>query len=328
MDWKLVTILSIFLLINILLLTIIKIKENFDNISLDIGNEICFYFCNLGLSILQKKDFNYVLGNLGINMKEYFFFDSLPSFIKYEYDDIHNCFISNNITNEFISKIFISATWSVNNDKLYHFWNCMKPLIHKILDETFQKCLLKKSVNNPIIHFRCADTPFIKQDGYHFQYYPFFKEALNQIYIKTNHKYNNVDIMSCSFHKSNKEKQDSCKIYSESLQRYLKEIGYESSIVCNSNIDDFATLFYAPAVISTSSSFSFMSGFFGNGIFISTESIEGKICNESGTYIPAKNVEDKVCNSCKDFTIYGYNLMHNLVDDYNNTDNVIRLLNN
>jgi hypothetical protein len=51
----------------------------------------------------------------------------------------------------------------------------MKPLINKILDETFQKCGLKKDVYNPIIHFRCADTPFIKGNGYHLQYYSFFK---------------------------------------------------------------------------------------------------------------------------------------------------------
>lgn len=311
MNWKLITILSLLILINTSILLLIKIKEDFDNIKLDIGNELCYYFTNLGLSILEKKDFNYILGNLGNKMKEYFFFETLPSFIKYEYDDIYDCFVSNNITHEYISNIFIVGTWEINDNKLYHFWFCMKPLINKILDETFQKCDLKKNVYNPIIHFRCADTPFIKQNGYHFQYYSFFKVALEKISIKTNNKYNSIDIMSCSFHRSDEKMQKSCKIYAESLQNYLKEIGYDSNIICNSNIDDFATLFYAPIVISTNSSFSFMSGFFGNGIFISTEFIK-----------------DEKCNSCKDFTLYGYNLMHDLVDDYNNTDNVISLLKN
>jgi hypothetical protein len=309
MDYKLITTLSIILLFNILLLILIKIKENFDNIKLDIGNEICYYFTNLGLSILEKKDFYNNKGSYGSEYKEIFFFQSLPSFIKYEYDDIYDCFVSNNISYEYIASIYNLGTWELNDNKLYYFWSCMKPLINKILDEAFQTSGLKKEVNNPIIHFRCADTPFVKQNGYHFQYYSFFKEALTKISIKTNNKYESIDIMSCSFHNSDNKMQESCKIYTESLKRFLKEIGYNSNIVCNSNIDDFATLFYAPAVISTNSSFSFMSGFFGNGIFISTEFIK-----------------DEKCSSCKDFTLYGYNLMHNLVGDYNNTDDVISLL--
>jgi peroxiredoxin family protein len=311
MNWKTVIILVIILLllINILLLIKLKIKENFDNIALTIGNEMSLYFYYLGLSIINKEDFNYTYGINNKDMKDYFFFNSLPNFIKYDHDDIYNCLISNNISYENLAAPY--SLWELNDDKTYYFWVCMKPLVHKILDETFQKVGLKKEVNNPIIHFRCADTPFNKWFGYHFQYYSFFKEALDQIYIKTNKKYNYVDIMSCSFHESNEKTQKSCKIYSESLQNYLKEIGYESNIICDSNIDDFATLFYAPAVISTSSSFSFMSGFFGNGIFISTEFNEGKLCK-----------------SCKDVVIYEKNLMHNLVDDYNDTDNVIRLLNN
>ena len=52
-----------------------------------------------------------------------------------------------------------------------------------------------------------------------------------------------------------------------------------------------------------------MSGFFGKGMFISTELVEGKKCDK-----------------CGDFTEYGYNLLHNQVDDYNNTDTVINLL--
>jgi len=312
MNWKFIIILSIILLINILILLLIKIKikdEDFDNINLDIGNELCYYFTTLGLSILQKKDFNYILGNLGYNMKEYFFFETLPSFIKYEYDNIYNCFVSNNITYEYIESLHIPGTWGINDNRLYFFWSCMKPVVQKILNETFEICGLKKEVYNPIIHFRCADTPFNKFNGYNFQYYSFFKEALEKISMKTNNKYNFIDIISCSFHKSDEKIQNSCKIYSKSLQNYLKEIGYESNIICNSNIDDFSMLFYAPAVISTSSSFSFMSGFFGNGIFISTEFIK-----------------DEKCSSCKDFTLYGYNLMHDLVDDYNNNDNVISLL--
>ena len=303
--------LIISILILIFIYLCIKFKEdldNFENIHLDIGNAICSYFFKLGLSILKKEDYtndNYY----GSLYNDHFFFKSLPQFIKYEYDDIYNCLNSKNITYDNFGNQYDVAVWEINSNNKYEFWNCMKPLVHKILDDTFKQCDLVKNVDNPIIHFRCADTPFIKQDGYHFQYYTFFKNSLKQISTKLNKKYNKVDIMSCSFHHSGKEQQDSCGIYAKSLQEYLSEIGYQSNIICNSNIDDFASLFYAPAVISTHSSFSFMSGFFGKGMFISTEFQEGKKCED-----------------CNDFTEYGYNLMHNQVDDYNNTDTVINLL--
>ena len=117
--------------------------------------------------------------------------------------------------------------------------------------------------------------------------------------------------MSCNFHKSNDHILELCRIYSKSLQYYLKKHNYNSEIICNSNIDDLATLFYAPAVISTSSSFSFMSGFFGNGVFVTTEH--------------AQNTE---CNSCNDIMLYNYNLPHEKVDSYYDTDIVIAQLAN
>jgi hypothetical protein len=57
--------------------------------------------------------------------------------------------------------------------------------------------------------------------------------------------------MNCSEHHSNQQNKTACKEYTDELQIYLKENGYESEFICNSNIDDFASLFYAPAVIST-----------------------------------------------------------------------------
>ena len=52
----------------------------------------------------------------------------------------------------------------------------MKDLIHKILDETLIKSNLKKQIDYPVIHFRCADTPFARHSKYHFQKYIMIKE--------------------------------------------------------------------------------------------------------------------------------------------------------
>ena len=296
----------IILIILIIFLIIPKVYEYYDNIKLDIGNQISAYFFHLGLAILQKKNF---VNNEKNSHKNNFFFQSLPSHIKYEFDDIYNCLSSKGIKYENFSSIWDIAAWEIEENDRYYFWKCMKPLIHKILNETFKKCGLEKKIKYPIIHFRCADTPFNYHPSYHFQYYSFFTNALD----KLNKKYDKILLMSCSFHKSNENRIKSCNIYTNSLQDYLKKNKYDSEIICNSNIDDFATLFYAPAIISTGSSFSFMSGFFGNGIYISTE------LKSDGSYN---------CNSCNDIILQGYNLLHENVIDYHDTAKVINLLKN
>jgi hypothetical protein len=300
----------IIIFILIIILTIPQVSEYYNNLKLDVGNQICIYFYRLGLAILQKKNFNNVTTTYTI-YDDIFFFKSLPTFIKYEFDDIYNCLISKDVTYDNFSNIDPHSIWELRDNRRIHFWTCMKPLVHKILDNTFKNCGLYKNVNYPIIHFRCADTPFIKHFAYHFQYYSFFKKALEKISIKLNKKYDNLYIMSCSFHKSNDHIMELCNTYSNSLRYFLKKHNYNSEIICNSNIDDLATLFYAPAVISTSSSFSFMSGFFGNGVFITTE-----------------NAQNSDCTACNDIMLYNFNLSHEKVDSYYDTDIVIAQLAN
>ena len=305
---------TLLILSNIYLLK--KDLENFENIDADIGNILSDYFINLGLSILEKKDFyskkHYFDDN---RYYDYFFFKSLPTFIKYEHDDIYNNLTSKDISfnKHYLNHLSymindeIDNNINGNNYKKYYFWVYMKPLIHKILDDTFKQCDLVKKVDNPIIHFRCADTPFVRLDDYNFQYYSFFKNSLEEINNKLNKNYKTIDIMYSNKHKSSNNEQKACDIYINSLQDYLKNIGYETNIINNSNIDDFATLFYAPAVISTCSSFSFMSGAFSDGIFISPYFYEDKYKNEPFNKLP-------------------YILKHNLVNDYYDTDAVIHLL--
>ena len=281
--------------------------EHFENIKLNIGNEICDYFYHLGKCILQKKDFNIDANKY----KNITFFEHLPTSLPYNYDSIYNELQSYNITyNNFSDKIgnCAACAWEILNNDRYYFWKCLKPMAHDIMENAFKKSGLAKEVSNPIIHFRCADTPFIKQDGYNLQKYQFFKDSLEKIQSEKQLDIKSVYLMSCSTHRSNINQQESCKKYSGSLSDYLNSIGYQCETICNSNIDDFAMLFYAPAVISTSSSYSFMGGFFGNGIFLSTENLLGK------------------CDSCNDWMLYGYNLPHKDVDDYLDYNSVISLL--
>ena len=144
-------------------------KEVFDNIKNDIGNELTIYFFELGKCILQKKNFEYsrYVTNENSNINENSFFRSLPSFIEYDFDDIYNSLHNYGLTNEnVLHKIGDQygglTTFELGSNDRYYFWISMKPIINKILNNTFEISGLKRIVNNPIIHFRCSDTPFLK----------------------------------------------------------------------------------------------------------------------------------------------------------------------
>lgn len=286
------------------------------NINKEIGNYLSTYFYYLGLSIIEQKDFKFKVDNDA-------FIKHLPSFINYKnniyynHTTIYNKLKQNGITLDFFKKITLPETiWFMYNNLYYKFWLCMKDIVYIILDNAFIKSNLKKTIEYPIIHFRCADTPFVRHSQYHFQKYEFYKEVLNKIYSEIDKKYINdkkIKILSCSFHKSDDVIKKSCKIYTNSLCDYLKSIDYETIVECNKNIEDFATLFYAPAVISIGSSFSFMSGFFGKGLFYSGGHIEEKD-KKAG------------CTMCNKWLINKYEIKHSMVDDYHDTDKVISLL--
>jgi hypothetical protein len=306
----------------LILISILIFIFLYDNQKIDIGNALCQYFYYLGLAILQKQDFN---NPFKYDFKNNFFFESLPNYIKYEFDDIYNCLTSKGIKYENFSKKWDVSTWGLANIEELNFWKCMKPLVNKILDETFKKCGLEKKIDYPVIHYRCADTPFLKYMHYHFQYYSFFIDALEKIFNKLNKRYDKLYLMSCTSHKSNNNNKKSCNIYANSLQDFLKENKFNTEIICNSPLDDFATLFYAPIVISTGSSFSFMGGFFGNGEFITTSienySIDNSINNFVNNIVNFNKFEN-------DTILYNYNLTHDKVNDYHDTNSVINLLKN
>ena len=295
------------------------------NIDKDIGNYLSTYFYYLGLSILEQKDFQFKIDDVD-------FIKHLPSFINYKnniyynHTTLYNKLKQNGITLDFFKKITLPETmWFMYTNLYYKFWLCMKEIVYTILDNAFIKSNLKKTVDTPVIHFRCSDTPFIRHPQYHFQKYEFYKEVLDKISSKLgihkkymNNKQNNkkkIKVLACSFHRSDDAIKKSCAIYTNSLCDYLKSINYEPIIECNKNSEDFATLFYAPAVISIGSSFSFMSGFFGKGLFYSGGHREEK---------------DKTpgCTLCSKWLITNYELKHSMVDDYHDTEKVISMLEN
>jgi len=302
---------NIFLFIHILGFLSNKqlLKESFtvnDNCT-DIGNCLSSYYYALILSILEKKDFIFH------SKFNYNFLKHLPQYIKFD-NNIYDSFIKNNIT---IDNVYNDlpvyddlAFWCINKNSLIIVSEIMKPLMNKIIHEALQKESLFKIIDTTIIHFRCADTPFVKHPMYHFQKYNFFTDMLNRNILPNK----NIILLSFTKHKSNEDSQLACEKYSLSLKKYLEQHNYNVTIKSETDGEDFATMFYAPLVISTISSFCFFAGFFGNGKY----------------YQPTCWTQDntEICDNCNEnIVLKGYNLLHYEVDDYLNTEKVINLLN-
>lgn len=291
---------------------VIKQIEKFTNISLDIGNFLCMYFYNAALQFINGTD-------CVQEVPEEEFLKYFPAFLPLD-TKIQQEFITNGFTKEELEKEMnyntIGGTWLINNNRRELFWVIMRPYVNKILENAFVLTGLKENaIENTketiCIHFRCSDVPFIRHNQYHLQKYSYFKKCLEEV---SHLGYKKIKLVSCSFHRSMEDNQKACTKYIDSLVQYLSSLGYSVEIQCKSNIEDFATLFYAPVSISTGSSYSFMSGYFGNGIFMA-----------EGHYIDDEKIPVSQCTNCK-WLKHGHCLKHSDVKDYYDTDAVIKSL--
>jgi hypothetical protein len=278
-----------------------------------LGNFLSCYFYKLGLAFLHGKNYK---TNIPRNNETNIFTNYLPDMVDFD-PNIQAEFMAAGITdgsliNELneIDGHCVSA-WNVLTKEREQFWTILKPVINKLLKEALEKANLKKEIDAPVIHYRCSDVPMQRLEYYHFQKYEYFKNALQQIEEKTNQKYDKVYICYCNTHISKEKNQTACDKYSESLVNYLNELGYEAILKCNKIDEDFATMFYAPGLIGTSGSFSFMAGYFSDGVFISSAYDERK---------------DRQCKDCDDRIQSNYVVKHAEIPDYYDTTAVIKLL--
>jgi len=273
--------------------------EGFDNIPENIGNYLAAYVYHYSKSICEEKDFSYQTSGSQ-------FLKHLPSHIPFN-ASLSTQFKEKGITLEKLGYQDVSL-WDCTEDTKMNMLHILKQTVHSILDQAIVKSGLKRTPLHTVIHFRCADVPFAKHPSYFLQRYPFLKEALEKI----NPSDKTVTLMNCSTHLSKKEEQEACALYTKHMSEYLESIGYHVNVRCNSNLEDFADLFYAKSVISTGGSYSFMSGFFGHGQFLSTEHIlDGKTCTTK---------------ECDTIFIRGHNIMHHEVESYYDVDKVQSLL--
>ena len=279
-------------------------KELFNNKNIEevaIGNHVSSYFYLLGFAFAKYE--NFVYKECKKEIYKNLFIKDFPDYINIEeHKDIYEKLKNNNIFYYFFYNYSPYSLWNINDDKCIIYWNIMKPLIQKILNDAFIKNNLNKEIKYPIIHFRCSDSPFDK--SYEFSKYSFFKDALENIKNTTNLLNDNkkIIILFNNKHRSKNKEMNACNIYANDLINYINSLGYEAILESGTLTEDFVKMFYAPAVITTTSSYSFMSGYFGYGKFI-------------------------VSRDCdKEFCYRKYALKHFNVKDYYNTDEVIKKL--
>ena len=179
---------TLFLIILIILIILIlfcindKTNEKFENINIDIGNTLCDYYFKYFISILDKKDFisdTKSTYNGKYVEKKYEFIESLPKKIIFN-EEINNKLIETNINFEYYKNVPSLDFWGIHSLEKHKIHSIMKPYMNIIFNDSFTKLGLNTVGKVPIIHFRCADTPFIKISNYHFQKYDFFKDALKK----------------------------------------------------------------------------------------------------------------------------------------------------
>lgn len=257
-----------------------------------IGNILSKYFYEMGLAWHKKEDYKCAWINDFVND----FYKALPSQVPYptglevpEY-------------NSHTGWEGVSA-WTVDSEEGKLFWETMRPYVHKIIDEALIKSDLKIDQKVPVIHFRCSDVPFNRIGSYHLVKYQFYKDGLKG--------YKEVDLLSCHSHLSNEKNSNACKEYVRLLSEELSPM--KVNVKCGHYFEDFASMFYAPLVLSTGSSMSFMAGFFGHGKFLT-----------AGHMFDGEKDNSPSCTICSHPP--SINLLHKEVEDYYDIPSVHKLL--
>jgi len=285
--------------------------EMFLDPTFQIGNYLSCYFHDMALAFSQGKNFETTSPSTDSKS----FAKYLPTKVPLD-RAVQASFLNAGITHKKLMDELNQiggcySAWDVLTKDRETLWTIMKPVANGILKEALKKAKLDRTIDAPVIHYRCSDVPMERNPYYHFQKYEYFKKALSTIKQKLGTMTNKVYICYCNTHIASENNQRVCDEYSKNLVSYLQSLGYTVMTKCDKIDEDFATLFYAPAVIGTGGSFSFMAGFFSDGLFYSS------------MYDETKDRELKDSNG---WLLNGYTLKHSEVSDYYDTKTVINSL--
>lgn len=162
-------------------------------------------------------------------------------------------------------------SWDIKEqqEKGEKVWIYAKPFLNIVISQLLKDFGFneKDYVDNPIIHFRCSDTPFVKHKDYQLMPYSYFDWVIAE--SEPFHDKDWLLITSCGHLVPSQKKQlwcSACRCYAEDLIDYFgkKNIKVEKAQPAGI-IQDIARIFFSPLAVSASpSSFSFVPGVTSN----------------------------------------------------------------
>lgn len=283
--------------------------------------------CEIKESNALHKSFGYT-NSMGNILQAYFYTTNTP----YKDDPINHRKKATIATEFELKRLYNRLHWyrqynhidyKSNTDSAWHqinpdntvkenyltFWQSTRPLMQK----TYNAYIKPIDIDHPVVHFRCSDSPFNKNDKYHLPKVATVQWMAEQV---KNRGYNKVTILCCNQHY--RMDKNSCGKYAEFYGQVFKDAGIDYSVECNSILKDFALMYYSPLLISLNqSSYSFMAG-------VAKDPKSWISCNmgierEYG-YVLQRDV-DWILDQMEP-------LLHRDVTDYNDTKDVISKLRN
>lgn len=282
--------------------------ECFSEKTTSLGNSIAIYFINMAKAFQERKDFETEVNDSNEMTK------LLPTKVAL-----------NKEAHEKLSKLKPIESniglWICHNNDVGNMWNIMKPIAQPIIDNIIKEINKSQPPTHPIIHFRCSDVPFIRSIHYRLSKHSFYSDCIKE--LKTaGVNCDTVQIMYSNKHLSNEKNGKSCDIFIENIKQHLLKNGVNQvNVSSKTEIEDFIDMYNAPAVISIGSSFSFIAGFLGKGIFLSSGHADN-IYSEDKKII---RTEESSCTNdvCK-WLKPGYSISHDKIKDYYDADEVIK----
>ena len=148
----------------------------------------------------------------------------------------------------------------------FNDWKYFQPIVSYCIKNSLEQFDVIKPKYECVIHFRCADTPFIRHSSYHLLKYNWYYKA-----IKTALQHSNIQkihILSCNIHNEHPLSY-LCNNLVKDLQDFiLKNFKIPSIVLCNSVDEDFSIMYHSKILISTTSSLSFFTGLASDNLFI------------------------------------------------------------
>lgn len=151
--------------------------------------------------------------------------------------------------------MWLEANWSEQlNPYFAGFWD----ICRRILARRYDKVLPKVSVTEPVIHFRCSDIPFNKHHEYHIPKDGMLHWIAEELKVRG---YKTAIILNCTKHLSEDGNDKYCKDFLDHYVGILTEHGISVRFQCKDLLEDFATMYYSPLLVSLNgSSFSLAAG--------------------------------------------------------------------